>query len=56
MLLLQEFDFDIIHTPRNKLHAIADSLNRLKSSEPTDCNFDELLDAKIYSSAVSYDG
>ena len=55
MLFLQELDFDIIHTP-GKLHAIVDSLSRLEPSKPTDGIFDELRDASIYSSAVSYDG
>ena len=54
MLLLQEFDFNIVHTP-GKMHAIADFLSRLESDEPADGIPDELLDADIYSSTVSYD-
>ena len=47
MLLLQEFDFTIIHTP-GKLHAIADYLSRIDQGEEVVGVFDQLLDASIF--------
>ena len=47
MLLLQEFDFTIIHTP-GKLHAIVDYLSRIEHGEEAVGVFDQLPDASIY--------
>ena len=47
MLLLQEFDFTIIHT-RGKLHAIADYLSRIEHGEEAVGVSDQLPDASIY--------
>ena len=47
MLLLQEFDFLIIHTP-GKEHAIADFLSRVESGEPPQGIPDQLLDADLF--------
>ena len=47
MLLLQEFDFLIIHTP-GKEHAIADFLSRVESGEPPQGIPDQLPDADLF--------
>ena len=48
MLLLQEFDYVIVHTP-GKEHAIADFLSGLESGEEPVGISDQLPDAAIYS-------
>ena len=47
MLLLQEFDFLIIHTP-GKEHAIADFLSRVESGESPHGITDQLPDAELF--------
>ena len=47
MLLLQEFDFSIIHTP-GKVHAVADYLSRLENGEPPLGVNDQLPDADLF--------
>ena len=51
MLLMHKFNFDIIHT-LGKLHAIADFLSCLESSEPADGISNELPNVEVYSLAV----
>ncbi|MCO5574484.1 hypothetical protein L7F22_028269 [Adiantum nelumboides] len=48
MLLLQEFEFVIIHTP-GKEHAVADYLSRLETGESPTGVDDQLLDANLFS-------
>ena len=48
MLILQEFDFVIQHTPRNE-NAIADFLSRLEESLPKQQVLDDLPDANLFS-------
>ena len=47
MLLLQEFDFSIIHTS-GKLHAVADYLSRLETGEPATGINDELPNVELF--------
>ena len=48
ILLLQEFDFTIQHTPGSQ-HAIADFLSRINSGEPANGGVpDQLLDADLF--------
>ena len=47
MLLLQEFDFRIQHLPGVQ-HAVADYLSRLKSGEPAEPTYDDLLDPGLF--------
>ena len=48
MLLLQEFDFLIVHTP-GRLHVVADFLSKMENGEPVYRISDELPDAQIFS-------
>lgn len=47
MLLLQKFDFSIIHTP-GKTHVVGDYLSRLESGEAVVGVDDQLLDAHLF--------
>ena len=47
MLLLQEFDFLIKHTPK-KEHAVANSLSRLETGEVPSDFIDQLPDANLF--------
>lgn len=47
MLLLQGFDYTVIHTPGNQ-HAVADNLSRLEHSEETPGVSDQLPDAELF--------
>ncbi len=47
MLLLQEFDYTVIHTPENQ-HAVADYLSRLEHNEETPGVSDQLPDADLF--------
>ena len=47
ILLLQEFDYSIVHRPGRK-HLVADYLSRLESGEPPDGISDELPDADLF--------
>ena len=55
MLLLQEFNFEIVHTP-GRLHAVADFLSRLESGEAAEGISDELPDAPIFHGQVEPSG
>ena len=47
MLILQEFDFSIQHTPC-QTNAVVDFLSRLEKNEPTKEVFDELPYASLF--------
>ena len=47
LLILQELDFDIQHRPGVQ-HAVADYLSRLESKEPIETEYDDLLDASLF--------
>ena len=47
MLLLQEFDFTVFHTPGNQ-HAVADYLSRLEHAEESPGVSDQLPDAELF--------
>ena len=47
VLLLQEFDYTIIHTP-SRIHMVTDYLSRLENGEKPTESLDEFLDANLF--------
>ena len=47
MLLLQEFEFEVIYRPRST-HVLADYLSCIDSRELLEGTFDDFLDAKLF--------
>ena len=51
MLLLQEFEFEVIHRPGTQ-HLVADYLSRIDSGDPPDGVEDDLPDAALFMAAL----